>query len=137
MAIKSTFWQFRRVLTVFSALVLPLAVSAQEPTVTPAAERESIDEIVVTVDPTGKRIDIDALRIEEAALKVIREFALEQTKQEEELWRLGLRSAIERKTSRISWGYNAQREAAKMQYLRATYLPIERVRPATVLSVRF
>lgn len=137
MAIKSTFWQFRRVLTVFSALVLPLAVFAQEPTVTPAAERESIDEIVVTVDPTGKRIDIDALRIEEAALKVIREFALEQTKQEEELWRLGLRSAIERKTSRISWGYNAQREAAKMQYLRATYLPIERVRPATVLSVRF
>ena len=137
MAIKSTLWQLRRVFYVFSALALPPVSFAQEPTPPPAAEQEAIDEIVVTVDSAGKSINIDALRIEEAASKVIRDFEVEQTKQEEELWRLGLRSAIERNTSSVSWGYNAQREAAKLKFSYANYLPIDRVQPATIVSVRF
>ena len=96
-----------------------------------------MDEIVVVVDRDGRPVDIHALRLEEAVLKIIQEFELEVTKQEEELWRLKLRSAIKRKTSRIAWGYDAQRDAANVRYSRASYLHIDRVRPATVISVRF
>ncbi len=109
-----------------------LAVHAQEP-----ADSESIDEIVVVVDRDGKRVDIDALRLEEARLKVIREFQIEQHKQEEELWRLRLRSAMKRNTSRVAWGYDAQSEAARFRYTQASYLPIDRVQPATFVSIRF
>lgn len=96
-----------------------------------------MDEIVVVVDRHGKPIDIHALRLEEDVLKIIQEFELEITKQEEELWRLKLRSAIKRNTSRIAWGYDAQRDAASVRYSQASYLPIDRVRPATVISIRF
>lgn len=109
-----------------------LAVQAQE-----SADSESFDEIVVVVDRDGKPVDIDALRLEEARLKVIREFQIEQHKQEEELWRLRLRSALKRNTSRVAWGYDAQSEAARFRYTQASYLPIDRVQPATFVSIRF
>jgi hypothetical protein len=70
-------------------------------------------------------------------LKIIQKFELDITKQEEELWRLKLRSAIKRNTSRIAWGYDAQWEAARFRYTQANYLPIDRVRPAAVISIRF
>jgi len=89
------------------------------------------------VNRAGKPVDIDALRLEEIRLKIIREFELEQTKQEEELWRLKLRSAMKRSTSRIAWGYDAQAEAAGLRYSHANYLPIDRVRPTTLVSIRF
>lgn len=98
---------------------------------------ESIDEIVVVVDRDGRPVDIDALRLGEARLKIIRELALEHHKQEEEAWRLKLRSAAQRNTSRIAWGYDAQSEAAEFRYSQANYLPIDRVRPATLVSIRF
>lgn len=110
---------------------------AQESTDRPAGEPRSIDEIVVVVDRYGKPVDLDALRLEEAMLKVIREFKMEQHKQQEELWRLKLRSALQRDTSRIAWGYDAQTEAARFRYAQANYLPIDRVVPATVVSIRF
>jgi hypothetical protein len=98
---------------------------------------DTIDEIVIVVDRTGKPVDIDALRLEEIRLETIRTFKLEVHKQEEELWRLKLRSGIKFNTSRIAWGYDAQKEAARFRYSQANYLPIDRVRPATVLSIRF
>ena len=96
-----------------------------------------MDQIVVVVDRHGNPIDIDALRLEEARLKVIREFQIEQHKQEEELWRMKLRSVMQRKTSRVVWGYDAQAEAARFRYSQANFLPLDRVSPATLVSIRF
>ncbi|MDH3441012.1 MAG: hypothetical protein OEM63_09685 [Gammaproteobacteria bacterium] len=115
----------------------PLAAQAQESADSRSADEDSIDEIVVVVDRDGKPVDIDALRLEEARLKVIREFVIEQHKQEEELWRQKLRFALQRKSSRIAWGYDAQAEAARFSYSQANYLPMDRVRPATFVSIRF
>lgn len=98
---------------------------------------EPIEEIVVVVDRDGKPIDVDALRLEEAKLRIIQDFELEHTKLEQELWRLKLRSAINRNTSRIAWGYDAQSEAAKVWHSRGSELSIDRVKPATVISIRF
>jgi hypothetical protein len=118
-----------------------LAVSACCPLMAAQAQdmsdTKTIDEIVVTVDRGGKPVDIDAVRLREAMLKVIREFEFEQYKQQEESWRLRLRSAMNHKTSRFAWGYDAQTEAARFRYTQADYLPIDRVTPATLVSFRF
>jgi len=114
-----------------------LTAHAQEAAEQVPANVEPIEEIIVVVNRAGKPVDIDALRLEEIRLKIIREFELEQTKQEEELWRQKLRSAMKRSTSRIAWGYDAQWEAARVRYSQANYLPIDRARPATVISIRF
>jgi hypothetical protein len=110
---------------------------AQETTEQAPADSETIDEIVVVVNRAGKRVNINALRLEEARLKVIREFKLELANHEEELWRQKLRTALKRSTSRFAWGYDAQWEAARFRYTQANYLPIDRVKPATVISLRF
>jgi hypothetical protein len=118
--------------------LLPLvSAQAQEIPDTYSEDSRTIDEIVVTVDRGGKRVDPNAIRLQEARLKVLREFQFEQYKQEEELWRLRLRSTLQRRTSRIAWGYDAQSEAARFRYTQADYLPIDRVRPATFVSIRF
>ena len=116
----------------------PLLVAhTQESDQQSAANADSFEEIVVIVDRNGKRVDIDTLRLQEARLKVIREFQIEQHKQEEEVWRQKLRYALQRRSSRIAWGYDAQTEAARFQYSQANYLPLDRVRPATMISIRF
>lgn len=114
-----------------------LTAHAQESAKQVPANAETIEEIIVVVNRAGKPVDSDALRLEEIRLKIIREFELEQTVLDEELWRLKLRSALKRSTSRIAWGYDAQQEAARVRNLQANYLPIDRVRPATVISIRF
>jgi len=114
-----------------------LTVQAQQNTDPENDDPGSMDEIVVVVDRDGRPVDVDALRLEEARLKVIREFVMEQHKQGEELWRLRLRSAMKVKIARITWGYDAQTEAARFRYAQADYLPIDRVRPATFVSIRF
>ncbi len=114
-----------------------LSAQAQETSQQDASAGNAIDEIVVVVGRDGKSIDVDTLRLEEARLKVIREFRIERHKQEEELWRLKLRSVMQLKTSRIVWGYDAQDEAARFRYSQAHYLPIDRVVPAMFVSIRF
>ena len=114
-----------------------LTTHAQETSAQVTDDAASIDEIVVVVDRDARTVNINLRRLDEARLKVIREFQLEQHKQEEELWRLRLRSTMQRKTSRIAWGYDAQAEAARFRYAQANYLPIDRVSPATVISIRF
>ena len=108
------------------------AIAEDEP-----GQKESIEEIVVVVDRAGNHVDIDAINLEKIRDKIIREFELEQADQEEELWRLKLRAAMKRPSSRIAWGYDAQWEAAMDRKLPATWLPIDRVMPATVINVRF
>ena len=102
-----------------------------------ASDSETIEEIVVVVNPRGERVDLNWLRLEEIRKQVIRDFAVEQTKQEQEYWRMKLRSSLDSKSSRISWGYDAQRDAAKDRNLQASQLPIDRVKPATLISVSF
>jgi len=114
-----------------------LSANAQESAEQNTDDAKSIEEIVIVVDRAGKPVNKDALHLEEIRLKIIREFLLEQTEQEEELWRLKLRSAMKRSTSRIAWGYDAQAEAAGLRYSHANYLPIDRVRPTTLVSIRF
>lgn len=115
------------------------AAHAQE-TVDAGSEAESspaIDEILVVVDRDGRAVNVNLRRLEEARLKVIREFRIEQHKQEEELWRMRLRSTLGKSKARIAWGYDAQTEAARFRYSQANYLPLDRVQPATIVSVRF
>jgi hypothetical protein len=119
------------------ALLPLMTAQAQEIPDTSTEDSQTIDEIVVTVDRGGNRIDPDALRLHEARLKVLREFRFEQYKQEEEMWRLRLRSSLQQRTSRIAWGYDAQSEAASFRFAQANLLPIDRVRPATIVSIRF
>ena len=121
----------------FGAFLPLLTVQAQEVPDTSTADSRTIDEIVVTVDRAGKRVDTNTLRLQEARLQVLRDFQFEQYKQDEELWRLRLRSVLKRKSSRIAWGYDAQTEATRFRFSQADYLPIDRVRPATVVSIRF
>lgn len=130
-AVRSQLSQFLRASTV--------AVVACCPFLTAHAQNgsESIDEIVIVVNRAGKPVDIDALRLDEIRLKVIRDFKLEQADQEKEFWRQKFRSALQRSTSRIAWGYDARSEAASVPYMQANNLPIDRVRPATIISVRF
>ena len=127
--------QARQFLLAVAISVCGLLLSAQAQEI--SEQDDAIDEIVVVVDRDGKSIDVDTLRLEEARLKVIREFRIERHKQEEELWRLKLHSVMPRDTSRIVWGYDAQDEAARFRYSQAHYLPIDRVAPATLVSIRF
>ena len=131
--------QLRRIVWAVTACGLFLTAHAQEiaETESETASSRSMDEIVVVVDRDGRTVNVNLRRLEEARLKVIREFRIEQHKQEEELWRMRLRSTLQRNTSRIAWGYDAQTEAARFRYSQASYLPLDRVRPATVISVRF
>ena len=135
-ALSSRTRQLLRAVAIGACSALVPAYSQEAPA--PGTENaQTIDEIVVTVDRGGKRVDPEALRLQEARLKVLREFEFEQYKQEEELWRMRLRSVLKRRTSRIAWGYDAQTEAARFRYTQAAYLPIDRVRPATIVSIRF
>jgi hypothetical protein len=137
-AFESQVRQFLRVGTVAVVACCPLVTAqAQETADELPANAESIEEIVVVVNRAGKPVNINALRLEEIRLKVIREFELEQADQEKEFWRQKFRSSLKRSASRIAWGYDAQWEAARVRYTQAYYLPIDRVRPATLISVRF
>jgi hypothetical protein len=135
-AITSRVFPFLRAVAIGACCPLA-AAQAQDDSGVSAQDTGTIDEIVVTVDRAGKPVDVDAIRLREAMLKVIREFEFEQYKQEEESWRLRLRSAMNHKTSRLVWGYDAQTEAARFRYNQANYLPIDRVGPATLISFRF
>ena len=138
---QAAFSRIRRFLWVsavaFGACYPLSSAHAQDADEQQTDDAEAIEEIVIVVDRAGRSIDMDALRLEEIRRDIVRQFALEQTKQEEELWRLRLRSAMQRSTSRISWGYDAQRDAAGFRQLQASSLPMDGVRPATILSISF
>lgn len=126
----------RRSIAAAGTVCLVITANAQE-TADPFFDNaKPLEEIVVFGRDAG-RIDIDALLIDEVRTKVIRAFLLEQQSQAKELWRLTLRSSLQRKSSRIAWGYDAQSEAARFRYSQAGFLPIDRVRPATFVSIRF
>ena len=122
----------------WAVIACPLTTAhAQESPQDEAYDERPLDEIIVSVDREGKRVDINARRLEEIRVTVMREFDFQQFKDEEEEFRLRLRSSSLRNTSRLAWGYDAQAEAARIPTLQSHLLPIDRVRPATVVSFRF
>ena len=112
-------------------------VQAQQATPPVTETNKPIEEVVVIVGRDGKSVDLDALLLDEVRMEAIRAYLLEQHVQELESWRLRLRTSLQRKTSRIAWGYDAQAEAARFRFSQANFLPIDRVQPATFVSIRF
>ena len=100
-----------------------------------AEEEEVIDEIVVVIDRSPD-VDVNALYLEQMRDQVIKEFDMAQQEQEAEAWRQGLQSSVSSPNSRISWGYDAQSEAA-IKRSAINDLPMDTVQPATVISVSF
>ena len=129
----------RRTIGLFGAAVVALAIApvfAQDDDDAAADEEEVIEEIVVTVDRSGDPVDVDALYLEQLRDQVIKDFDMAQAEQEKELWRQGLQTSVSAPGSRIAWGYDAQSEAA-VRRSRMNDLPIDRVQPAPVISIRF
>jgi len=110
---------------------------AQDEVGTDTDDDEPIEEIVVTVNRSGDRVDVDALYLEQLRTRIIKEFNYAQAEQEEELWRQSLRTPVQAPDSRIAWGYDAQSEAAMRRTSQINDLPIDRVKPATIFSIRF
>lgn len=131
--------KLRRKIGLFGAAIAALAlgpVLAQDEEDSAADEEEVMEEIVVTVDRSGDPVDVDALYLEQLRDQVIKDFDMAQAEQEKELWRQGLQTSVSEPGSRIAWGYDAQSEAA-MRRSTINDLPIDRVQPATVISIRF
>jgi hypothetical protein len=118
-------------------LVAGLAIAQEEDADEDAADEEDVmEEIVVVVDRSGDPVDVDALYLEQMRDQVIKDFNIAQQEQEKEAWRQGLQTSVSNPNSRISWGYDAQSEAA-IRRSAMNDLPMDRVQPATVISVSF
>ncbi len=132
MRLTRTFGLLGAALVVLSGI----PVAAQEDDDTATEDEETIEEIVVVVDRSGDPVDVDALHLEQLRMQIIRDFDMAQEEQEKELWRQGLQTSVSNPNSRIAWGYDAQSEAA-VRRSTINDLPIDRVQPATVISIRF
>lgn len=131
--------RLRRTIGLFGAAFVALAMApvlAQDEDEGAADDEEIMEEIIVTVDRSGDPVDVDALYLEQLRDQVIKDFDMAQAESEQELWRQGLQTSVSAPGSRIAWGYDAQSEAA-MRRSTINDLPIDRVQPATVISVRF
>lgn len=129
----------RRTIGMFGAAFVALAivpVLAQDDEETTGEEEDVMEEIIVTVDRSGDPVDVNALYLEQLRDQVIKDFDMAQAESEKELWRQGLQSSVSAPGSRIAWGYDAQSEAA-MRRSTINDLPMDRVQPATVISIRF
>lgn len=122
--------------TALASLLVWTTVTGQEDVATDNGNEEVMEEIVVVVNKAGDPVDVDALYLDQLRTRVIKDFETLQAEQEEEVWRQGLQTSFKPPESRISWGYDAKEEAA-MRRSSINDLPIDRVRPATVISVNF
>lgn len=114
-----------------------MTAGAQEEVATDAESQQTMEEIVVVANKDGDPIEIDAQYQERLRARIIDEYLRLQSEQEEEQWRKSLPTAIREPSSRISWGYDAQAESRMRRELELTDLPMDTVKPATVISVSF
>jgi hypothetical protein len=121
---------------VLASLLIWTTVKGQEDVATDNDDEEVMEEIVVVVNKAGDPVDVDALYLDQLRTRVIKDFETLQAEQEEEVWRQGLQTSFKPPESRISWGYDAKEEAA-MRRSSINDLPIDRVKPATIISVSF
>ena len=119
-----------------AALVLASPTGAQLRDDLPADAQEPIDEIVVIGNKDGDPIDLDARYAEQLRKRITAEYLRLQALEEEEEWRETLPEAIEG-PARIKWGYDAQAESRMRRDTALTDLPMDNVKPATVISVSF
>ena len=120
-------------LVALASLLVWTTLRAQEED---ADDEEVMEEIVVVVNRAGDPVDVDALYLDQLRTRVIKDFETLQAEQEEEVWRQGLQTSFKPPESRISWGYDAKEEAA-MRRSSINDLPMDRVKPATIISVSF
>lgn len=114
-----------------------MSARAQEEGATEAASQQTMEEIVVVGNKGGDPVEIDAQYQERLRARIIDEYMRLQSAQEEEQWRKSLPTAIKEPSSRISWGYDAQAESRMRREMELTDLPMDTLKPATVISVSF
>lgn len=123
-------------LLLIAALLLASPVGAQQGAEETDDESRPIDEIVVIGNKTGDPIDLDAHYEAQLRRRITEEYMRLQTLEEEEQWRTTLPEAVEG-PARIKWGYDAQAESRMRRDMALTDLPMDNVKPATVISVSF
>ena len=125
-----------RTMPLIAALLFASTVDAQQAADETADESQPIDEIVVIGNKDGDPIDLDAHYEAQLRQRITDEYLRLQALEEEEEWRETLPEAIEG-PSRIRWGYDAQAESRMRRDTSLTDLPMDNVKPATVISVSF
>ena len=116
-------------------LVTPMAIAQEEPEDTQTTP-DSMEEIVVIGNKDGDPIDLEAHYESQLRERIVNEYLRLQALEDEEQWRETLPEAIEG-PGRIKWGYDAQAEARMRRDMSLTDLPIDDVKPATVISISF
>ncbi len=119
-----------------AALLVAGASFAQEDADDTAGEPDSMEEIVVYGNKDGDPIDLDAHYEAQLRKRITSEYLRLQALEEEEKWRETLPEAVEG-PARIRWGYDAQAESRMRRDTALTDLPMDNVKPATVISVSF
>ncbi len=102
----------------------------------PADDGQAIDEIVVIGNKDGDPIDLEAHYEAQLRERITAEYMRLQALEEEEQWRETLPEAVEG-PGRIKWGYDAQAESRMRRDTALTDLPMDNVKPATVISISF
>ena len=125
-----------RTTSLIATLLLASTVGAQQVTDEGADESQPIDEIVVIGNKDGDPIDLDAHYDAQLRQRITEEYLRLQALQDEEQWRSTLPEAVEG-PARIRWGYDAQAESRMRRDMALTDLPMDNVKPATVISVSF
>lgn len=122
--------------SLIATLFLASAVGAQQVADDGAKEVRPIDEIVVVGNKDGDPIDLDAHYEAQLRQRITQEYLRLQALEEEERWRNTLPEAVEG-PARIKWGYDAQAESRMRRDTALTDLPIDNVKPATIISISF
>ncbi len=119
-----------------ATLLVTAPAIAQEDTEGTTDDPDSMEEIIVYGNKDGDPIDLDAHYEAQLRKRITDEYLRLQALEDEEKWRETLPEAVEG-PSRIRWGYDAQAEARMRRDTALTDLPMDNVKPATVISVSF
>ncbi len=119
-----------------ATLLVTAPAIAQEDTEGTTDDPDSMEEIIVYGNKDGDPIDLDAHYEAQLRKRITDEYLRLQALEDEEKWRETLPEAVEG-PSRIRWGYDAQAEARMRRDTALTDLPMDNVKPATVISISF
>lgn len=125
-----------RTASLIATLLFASAVDAQRVADETADEPKAFDEIVVIGNKDGDPVDLDAHYEAQLRQRITKEYMRLQALEEEEQWRSTLPEAVEG-PARIRWGYDAQAELKMRRDTALTDLPMDNVKPATVISISF
>ena len=112
------------------------AAQAQQDAEADTEEQVPMEEILVIGNKDGDPVDLEASYEEQLRARIVADYLRQQALEDEERWRQSLPTAVEG-AGRIRWGYDAQAESRVRREMALTDLPIDTVRPATVISISF